>query len=60
MRNDERSDKNAKGIYIMCPSDSTIGAMSALCLELVTMRRNVQRRRSIVRWDGVFIGRNVG
>ena len=22
MRNDEKSDKNAKGIYVMCPSDS--------------------------------------
>jgi len=42
-RNDEKSDKNAKGIYVMCPSDSAIRAVSVLCLELATMRRNVQR-----------------
>jgi len=60
MRNDEKSDKNAKGIYVMCLSDSTIRAMSALCLELATMRRNVQRGQSVVGWDGVFIGRHVG
>jgi len=28
MRNDEKSDRNAKGMYIMCPSDSTIRAVS--------------------------------
>ena len=44
----------------MCLLDSAIGAMSALCLELVTMRRNVGRWQSGVRWDGVFIRRNVG
>jgi len=62
MRNGEKSDKNAKGIYIMCPSNSAIRAVSALCLELAMMRRNVQRRQSIVGWDGdgVFIGRNIG
>jgi len=32
----------------MCPLDSAIGAVSTLCLELVTMRRNVWRRRSVV------------
>jgi len=40
-RNDEKSDKNAEGSYITCLSDSAIGAMSALRLELATMRRNV-------------------
>jgi len=44
----------------MCPSDSAIRAVSALCLELVTMERNVQRQQSIVGWDEVFIRRNVG
>ena len=43
MRNGEKSDKNAKGSYITCPLDSTIRAMSTLCLELAMMRRNVQR-----------------
>jgi len=43
MRNGEKSDKNAKGSYVMCPLDSAIGAVSALHLELATMRRNVQR-----------------
>jgi len=47
MRNDEKSDKNAKGIYVMCLLDSTIGAVSTLHLELATMRRNVWRQRSI-------------
>ena len=47
-------------MYVMCPSDSAIRAMSVLHLELVMMRRNVQRRWSIVRWDGVTIGRNIG
>jgi len=60
MRNDEKSNKNAKGIYIMCLSDSTVGAVSVLHLELTMMRRNVQRQQSIVEWDGVFIGRNIG
>ena len=60
MKNGEKSDKNAKTSYVTWPSDSTIGAVSALCLELVTMRRNVQRWWSGVRWDRVFIGRNVG
>jgi len=60
MRNDEKRDKNAKGIYIMCPSDSAIGAMSTLCLELAMMRRNVWRRWSIVGWDRAFIRRNIG
>ena len=60
MRNDEKSDKNAEGSYIMCLSDSTIRAMSALHLELATMRRNVQRQWSNVRWDKVFIRRNIG
>jgi len=60
MRNDEKSDKNAEGSYIMCLSDSTIRAMSALHLELATMRRNVQRQWSNVGWDAVFIRRNIG
>jgi len=44
----------------MCPSDSAIGAVSALHLELVMMRRNVERQQSIVGWDGAFIGINIG
>jgi len=63
MRNDKKSDKNAKGtvhIYVMCLSDFAIGAVSTLHLELATMRRNVQRWWSGVRWDGAFIGRNIG
>jgi len=43
MRNDTKRDKNAKGIYVMCPSDSAIGAVSALHLELTMMGRNVWR-----------------
>jgi len=30
MRNDKESDKNAWSIYVMCPSDSTIGAECTL------------------------------
>jgi len=37
----------------MCPLDSAIGAVSALCLELAMMRRNVQRWQSVIR-------RNIG
>jgi len=43
MRNGEKSDKNEKGSYIRCPLDSAIGAVSALHLDLATMRRNVWR-----------------
>ena len=43
MRNDEKRDKNAKDVYVMCLLDSAIGAVSTLHLELATMRRNVQR-----------------
>ena len=43
MRNGEKNDKNAEGSYVTCLLDSAIGAVSALCLELATMRRNVQR-----------------
>ena len=43
MRNGGKSDKNAKGSYITCLSDSAIGAVSALHLELAMMRRNVWR-----------------
>jgi len=42
----------------MCLLDSAIRAVSALCLELAMMRRNVQRRRSVGGWDRAFIGRN--
>jgi len=48
MKNGEKSDKNAKGRYIMWLSDSTIRAVSALRLELAMMRRNVWRWQSIV------------
>jgi len=44
----------------MCPLDSAIGATSVVHHELATMRRNVQRRWSVVGWDGATIRRNIG
>jgi len=43
----------------MCPSDSTIRAVSALHLELAMMRRNVWRQWNDVGWDGASIERNI-
>jgi len=43
MRNDEKSEKNAEGSYVTCPSDSAIGAVNALRLELAMMSRNLRR-----------------
>jgi len=53
MINDEKSDKNAKGIYVMCPLDSAIGAVSVFHLELATIRGNVQRRQSVYCYDSI-------
>jgi len=49
----EAMSRDCKGCSVMWPSDSNIGAMSVLRLELATMRRDVQSWRSIV-------GGNVG
>jgi len=51
MRNDEKSDKNAKGIYVMCLSDSAIGAESTLSWisddeeECIEVTEHYQKRR---------------